>query len=117
MVDHSVTDTLDGTRMVYTYPEMGTVRVSFAGGGVSFEWLAGPLAGESGSDFAYRARKVGDDQFFVNWHEPDAHGFVTLHINFQEERVCSSVLAAYGTDDEQVFFHSAVIDRVEASSR
>ncbi len=116
-MDDSLTDALDGTRMVYTYPEMGTVRVAFAGGRVSFEWLAGPLEGESGRDFAYRARKVGDDQFFVNWHEPDARGFVTLHIDFETERVRSSVLAAYATDDEQVFFHGAAIDRVESSSR
>ena len=67
--------------------------------------------------FAYRARKVGDDQYFVNWHEPAAGGFVTLFVDFPAERVCSSVLAGYATDDEQVFFHSAVVDRVEASSR
>tara|TARA_A100001037_G_C14647027_1_gene412744 strand:+ start:75 stop:428 length:354 start_codon:yes stop_codon:yes gene_type:complete len=117
MIDDSLTDSLDGTRMVYTYPEMGTVRVSFAGGSVSFEWLAGLLEGQSGSDFPYRARKVGDDQFFVNWHELEAHGFVTLHVDFQAERVRSSVLAAYATGNEQVFLHSAAIDRVEASNR
>lgn len=116
-MDEALTDTLDGTRMVYTYPEMGTVRVSFNSGSVGFEWIAGPLEGESGRDFTYRARKVGDDQFFVNWHEPDAHGFVTLHIDFKAECVRSSVLAAYATDDEQVLFHSASIDRVERSSR
>ena len=116
-MDEAVTGILDGTLMVYTYPEMGTVRVSFDNGSVSFEWIAGPLKGEAGEDFAYRARKVGDDQFFANWHEPDAHGFVTLHIDFKAERVHSSVLAAYATDDEQVLFHSASIDRVEFSGR
>jgi hypothetical protein len=117
MMSDELTDKLDGTRMVYTYPEMGTVRVSFADGSVSFEWIAGALEGESGTDFPYRARKVGDDQFFVNWHEPDTRGFVTLLINFQAQRVCSSVLAAYATDGEQVLFHGAAIDCVEASSR
>ena len=116
-MDDATTDALDGTRMVYTYDEMGTVRVVFDGGRVSFEWLAGPLEGQAGSDFAYRARKVGDDQYFVNWHEPAAGGFVTLFVDFPAERVCSSVLAGYATDDEQVFFHSAVVDRVEASGR
>jgi hypothetical protein len=108
---------LDGTRMVYTYPEMGTVRVSYADGKMGFEWLAGPLEGESGKDFAYRARALGDDRFFVSWHEPEAHGFVTLYIDFRAEIVHSSVLAAYATDDEQVLFHSASIDRVAASGR
>jgi hypothetical protein len=109
-----VTGILDGTVMVYTYPEMGTVRVTFDSGTVSFEWIAGPLEGEAGAGFAYHARKVGDDQFFVQWHEADAHGFVTLYVDFEAERVCSSVLAAYATDDEQVLFHAASIDRVES---
>ena len=117
MMSDELTDKLDNTRMVYTYPEMGTVRVSFVDGSVSFEWIAGALEGESGNNFPYHARQVGDDQFFVNWHEPDARGFVTLHIDFKAKRVRSSVLAAYATDEEQVSFHGADIDRVEASSR
>jgi hypothetical protein len=116
-MNEAVTGILDGTLMVYTYPEMGTVRVSFNNGSVSFEWIAGPIKGEAGEDFAYHARKVGDNQFFVNWHEPDAHGFVTLHIDFKAEHVHSSVLAAYATDDEQILFHKASIDSVEFSSR
>jgi hypothetical protein len=116
-MDEAVTGLLDGTLMVYTYPEMGTVSVSYRNGSVSFEWVDGPLKGEAGKDFAYRARKVGDEQFFVNWHEPDAHAFVTLHIDFQTDRVHSSVLAAYATDEEQVLFHRASIDRVERSGK
>jgi hypothetical protein len=42
---------------------------------------------------------------------------VTLYIDFRAEIVHSSVLAAYATDDEQVLFHSASIDRVAASGR
>jgi len=110
-----VTGILDGTLMVYTYPEMGTVSVSYRHGIVSFEWTDGPLKGEVGKNFAYRARKVGEDQFFVNWHEPEAHGFVTLHIDFQAGHVHSSVLAAYATDEEQVLFHRASIGSVERS--
>lgn len=113
MMDEAVTDILDGTVMVYTYSELGTVRVAYDKGCVSFEWIAGLLKGEAGEDFAYQARKVGNDQFFVNWHEPDAHGFVTLYIDFKASHVHSSVLAAYASDDEQVLFHSASIDRVE----
>jgi len=116
-MDEAVPGILDGKLLVYTYPEMGTVRVSFDNGSVSSEWIAGPLKGEAGEDFAYRARKVGSDQFFVNWHEPDAHGFVTLHIDFEAGCVHSSVLAAYATSDEQVLFHRASVDRVEFSNR
>jgi hypothetical protein len=115
-MDEAGAGLLDGTLMSYSYPEMGTVRVTYRNGRVSFEWIDGPLKGQAGEDFAYRARKVGDDQFFVNWHEPDAHGFVTLHIDFQRGAVHSSVLAAYATDDEQVLFHRASIHRVERSN-
>lgn len=52
----------------------------------------------------------------MNWHEPDAHGFVTLHIDFQTNQVHGSVLAAYATNEEQVLFHRASMDRVERSS-
>ena len=110
-----MTGILDGTLMAYTYPEMGTVRVSYRGGRVSFEWIDGPLKGEVGEGFSYRARQVGADQFFVNWHELEAHGFVTLHIDFQAGHVHSSVLAAYATDEEQVLFHRASIGNVERS--
>ncbi len=113
-MDESLTRALDGTVMVYTYPELGTVRVSFEGGKVSFEWLEGALKGEAGKHFAYRARKVGEQQLFVNWHEPEARGFVTLFIDFAAGHVHSSVLAAYATDDEQALFHSASIDSVES---
>ena len=116
-MDQTLTDALDGTRMVYTYPEMGTVRVVFEAGQVGFDWLAGPLEGQTGQNFPYRARRVGEDQFFVNWHEPEARGLVTLHIDFEGEKVCSAVFAAYATDEEQILFHEAAIDRVEASSR
>lgn len=101
--------------MVYTYPEMGTVHVSYRDGRISFEWIEGPLKGEAGEDFAYRAREVGADQFFVSWHEPETHGFVTLHIDFRAGRVHSSVLAGYATDEEQVLFHRASIGSVERS--
>jgi hypothetical protein len=112
-----VTEILDGTLMVYTYPEMGTVSVSYRDGSVSFKWIDGPLTGEAGEDFAYRARRVGEDQFFVNWHEPEAHGFVTLYIDFQAGHVHSSVLAAYATNEEQVLFHRASIGSVERSGK
>lgn len=113
-MDESLTNDLDGTVLEYTYSEMGTVRVSFNNGKVAFDWVAGPLKGEAGKDFAYRARKVGNDQLFVNWHEPDARGFVTLYIDFEAGRICSSVLAAYASSDEQVLFHAATIDRIES---
>ena len=90
--------------MQYTYSEMGTVRVSYDRGCIGFEWVAGPLQGETGDGFTYRARKVGENRNFVNWHEPELPGFVTLYIDFEAGHVSSSVLAAYASDDEQIHF-------------
>ena len=105
-----VTNILDGTKMQYTYSEMGTVRTSYADGLISFEWLAGPLAGESGEGFAYHAREVGEGRYFVSWHEPEVPGFVTLYIDFEAAQVYSSVLAAYSTADESIHFDIATIE-------
>lgn len=109
----TLTRRLDGALLQYTYPELGTVRVRFDDGRVGFEWLAGAFAGEAADGFAYRARQVGPEQYFVNWHEPETRGFVTLHVDLAAGTVCSSVLAAYGSDEEQVLFHDATIERAE----
>ena len=103
---------LDGTTMQYTYEEMGTVLVTYDQGCIGFEWVGGPIKGETGGGFPYRARKVGEDQFFVNWHEPDMPGFVTLHIDFVSGHVHSAVLAAYASENEQIHFDTATIDQV-----
>ena len=50
---------LDGTTMQYTYDEMGTVRSSYQDGRISFEWVSGPLKGETGEGFLYRAKELG----------------------------------------------------------
>lgn len=107
-----LTNALEGKRLNYTYPEMGTVVVQLQGGKIGFDWVDGPLAGQSAGGFEYRARQVGDGQFFVNWHEPESRGFVTLYLDLSNKFACSSVLAGYATDDEQVLFHSATINSV-----
>ena len=104
---------LDGVSMRYTYAEMGTVRTAYNDGLISFEWLAGPLAGESGGGFVYRARELGDNRYFVNWHEPELPGFVTLYIDFESGEVHSSLIAAYASDEEQIHFDTASIESVE----
>ena len=104
---------LDGITMQYTYEEMGTVRTSYDSGRISFEWLSGPLQGTTGSGFHYRVRKLGHDCYFVNWHEPELPGFVTLHIDFEEGQVSSSLIADYGTEGEQIHFDIASIESVK----
>ena len=110
---HALTNALNGKRLNYTYAEMGTVVVELNDGRLGFEWIDGPLQGQSGQDFDYHAREVGDDQYFVSWHEPKSRGFVTLYLDLENRFACSSVLAGYATDEEQSLFHSASINAVE----
>ena len=106
-------DGLDGTVLEYTYEELGRARATFQGGQVAFEWLEGPLEGERGEGYEYRFQKLGDQQFFVNWHEPEHPGLVTLVYDFGQRTVASSVLAFYGTENEQRLFETATIHTVE----
>ncbi len=99
---------LDGTEIEYTYPDEGAVVVTFYEGLVKFNWIAGPASGEKGGGHAYRARKISDDEYFVNWHELDTHDFVTLLINFKTKKVYGSALLA---KDESVIFDEAKIQR------
>lgn len=112
-MSHELTNALDGKRLNYTYAEMGTVVVQLSDGKLGFEWVDGPLQGQSGRDFAYHAREVGDEQYFVSWHEPKARGFVTLYLDLKNDFACSSVLAGYATEEEQSLFHSASVNSVE----
>ena len=107
---------LDGITMQYSYTELGTVRASYKNGCIGFEWLAGPMQGEAANGFPYNAREVGEDRFFVSWHEPELPGFVTLFIDFSLGQVSSSVLMAYATENEQIHFDTASIDSVDRAS-
>ncbi len=112
-MSEAISHLLDGTRMQYTYNDMGTVRTSYDKGCISFEWISGPLQGGTGAGFNYRAREVGENRFFVSWHEPELPGFVTLLIDFQAGQVHSSLIAAYGSEEEQIHFDTASIDHAD----
>ena len=104
---------LDGTEIEYIYPDEGTVVVTFYDGLVKFKWITGPFSGESGRDFIYRARKVSDDEYFLNWHESDSQDFVSLLINFDTKKVYGSALLGYASEDVSIIFDEANIQRVE----
>jgi hypothetical protein len=104
---------LGDKRLSYTYDELGTVVLELKAGVLSFEWVAGPFAGEAGEGFSYCARRVGDERFFLSWHEPEARGFVALYLDLDRQFACSAVLAGYATTEEQTLFESARINFVE----
>ena len=116
MKTKSQSGVLDGAILKYTYAELGTVIVEFYDGLTKFEWIEGPLCGQAAKDFPYLARKFMDQQYIANWHEPDAHAFVTLIIDLQNSRVYSSVLASYSTEDEEVWLHEAELHVSEGIS-
>lgn len=100
---------LDGTEIEYTYPNEGTVIVTFHEGLLDFKWIAGPFSGEHGGGHVYRARKISNDEYLVNWYELDTHDFITLLINFANKKVYGSVLSG---KDASVIFDEANIQRV-----
>ena len=48
---------IDGTSLTYVYEELGTVKLEFSDGMVTYEWLEGPFKGTTGKDFPYEAKK------------------------------------------------------------
>lgn len=56
---------------------------------------------------------VADDVYVVNWHMTDAKNFVTLIVNLRNRSLYSSALMGYQTDQEQILFDEATIERVE----
>ncbi len=104
---------LDGAELEYSYTDGGAVVLTFYGGLLKFRWIAGPFTGETGEDLAYKVRSVGDDIFLVNWHDTEGQTFVSLVINFQSNKLYSSALLEYQTDQELALFDEATIERVQ----
>ena len=102
---------LDGTEIEYEYSGLGAVAVTFYDGLVKFKWVSGPSAGRGGQDFIYRARKIDDDTYLVNWHEPVKQDFVSLIINYGTEKVYGSALVRYATEKEKIIFKEAKLLR------
>ena len=107
------TPLLDGTELEYRYSDGGAVVLTFYDGLLRFRWIAGPSAGATGEDFPYRARMIADNVYVINWHMTDAKNFVTLIVNLQSNSLYSSALMGYESDQEQILFDEATIERVE----
>ncbi|MCA6075048.1 MoaF-related domain-containing protein [Fulvivirga sedimenti] len=104
------TNPLDGKTITYTYDDLGTVRVSFKDGLVSFEWIAGPFAGMGRTGIDYNAKLIVPGIWFINWYEKNDASFVTLLINLNDQKVHSSGLLNATKDDEAILFHEAKIE-------
>ena len=57
---------------------------------------------------------IGDDVYFLNWHNKEVGSFPTLYIDIPGQRIFGSALIWYKSEEEMVeLFDSAVITRVE----
>ena len=102
---------LDGTSLTYIYHDLGTVRLDFADGLLTYEWLEGPIEGTIGKNHPYKAKKIAKKIYLVHWFESERSSLVSLVINFKEGSVDSSALLNPTTEEETVLFHHATIQK------
>lgn len=69
---------LDGVTLDYYYQNGTGVNLKFDDGKMTFEWIAGPKKGNTGTDISYRSKKIGDDMYVINFQQQKAHNFITL---------------------------------------
>lgn len=100
---------IDGTSLTYVYEELGTVKVTFSKGMVSYEWIEGAFKGTVGKDFPYEAKKIDKKIYFVHWFESSRTSLVSLVINLKSGTVNSSALLNPKTEEEAILFHHATI--------
>ena len=84
-MDDSLTSALDGTRLVYTYPEMGTVRVAFG---------VGAVARQEARPHQLRGNQEaqGDQHADSNKGDKAAHYAAEDLQNFHAAKYCTDIL-------------------------
>jgi hypothetical protein len=102
---------LDGSEFQYTYEDGSEVVLTFYDGLVKFEFLQGPLAGETDQDLPYRSRVIDDQVYFIDWHNEPVGSFVTLYIDVPRSRIFGSALIWYNSEKPVELFDAAVITR------
>ena len=101
---------LDGTSLTYMYHDLGTVKMEFNNGSLRYEWIKGPFTGTIGGD-TYKAKKIANKIYLVQWYESSRYSLVTLVLNFKKKQAHSSALLNPTTEEETVLFHSATIQK------
>ena len=113
-INHKIMDEnnlLDGTSLTYIYHDLGTVKLDFTDGLITYEWLEGPFKGTIGKDHPYKSKKIAKKIYLVHWFESSRSSLVSLVINFKEDSVDSSALLNPTTEEETVLFHHATIQK------
>lgn len=104
---------LDGVSFNFFYQTGAGISIQFDNGLVSYEWISGPAAGNTGRDIPYRSRKIGDDMYLINFHEEAKPDFVTLIFNLKQNVMYSSAILRYGTEGRRISFSGGIIEHVE----
>jgi hypothetical protein len=83
---------LDGTSFDYFYKAGGGLKIAFAEGKLQYEWISGPRKGNHAENIPYQSRRIGNEVYLVNWHQPDKPDFVSLVIDLKQNRLYSSAI-------------------------
>lgn len=103
---------LANKRVEYTYTTGDRVILSIGPATLSFTWIGGHLDGTRIEGLKYICNQTREGQFLINWHNQDAHSFVTLLIDLTEKKVYGSALVEYLGDSPFEIFDEAIITKV-----
>lgn len=107
---------LDGYSMNFQYQNGSAIHLEFYDGLVSYEWLNGPKKGHGNKDIPYLSKKIGHNQYLVNWHEIGLKDYLTFVFNFDTMVVHATVLVGYENKPERTLktsFKTGVIDHLK----
>jgi len=101
--------TLDGNSVTYNYPDLGTVKVDFNDGLLTYEWTEGHFKGVKRDELPYQSNLIGDRIYMFNWLEKPHYSFVTVVLNLAQNTMQSSAILNPQTEQEMSLFHGGNI--------
>jgi len=105
----SNSQTLDGNSVTYNYPGLGTVKIDFNDGQLTYEWLEGDFKGTTRGELPYQSKLIGDKIYMFSWLEKPHYSFVTVVLNLGQNTMQSSAILNPQTEQEMSLFHSGNI--------
>jgi hypothetical protein len=107
---------LDGTSFDVYYESGSRVHLEFNDGEIISKWIAGPGQDAAGQE-SYRAKKIDDKMYIVNFLKTPSHSFVTSIINFNQNVLYTSAIRGVGTKDEAIFLEEATIEHLQLKEK
>ena len=91
-VGEGLSSDLDGKTIAWEYSGGRNYEIRFADGMLTYHRTNGDAAREWRSLVPYNARKIGENEYLVGWHEADRTNYVTLLFQLDQDRLFSSAL-------------------------